>query len=101
MWQAVSSSIGSLLLMAFLASFGLTAFSGIFGLYALQKFNAGPEAVGVVMMVFGLVTALVQGLLVELFFSSIASFLDHFSLFGTANDLCGDCSTVWLWVLLR
>ncbi len=64
LWHALSSSIGSLLLMAFLASFGLTAFFGIFGLYALQKYNAGPEAVGVIMMVFGLVTALSQGLLV-------------------------------------
>jgi DHA1 family multidrug resistance protein-like MFS transporter len=63
-WKAASGSIGSLLLMAFLASFGLTAFFGIFGLYALQKFNAGPESVGGVMMVFGLVTALAQGLLV-------------------------------------
>jgi DHA1 family multidrug resistance protein-like MFS transporter len=62
-WQALSSSIGSLLLMAFLASFGLTTFFGIFGLYALDKYSAGPEAVGVIMMVFGLVTALAQGLL--------------------------------------
>lgn len=62
-WQAASGSIGSLLLMAFLASFGLTAFFGIFGLYALQKYDAGPEAVGAIMMLFGLVTALVQGLL--------------------------------------
>ena len=64
MWRAVSGSIGSLLLFAFLASFGLIAFFGIFGLYALQKYNAGPEAVGGIMMVFGLVTALSQGLLV-------------------------------------
>lgn len=63
MWQSLSSSIGSLLLMAFLASFGLTSFFGIFGLYALDKYSAGPEAVGVIMMVFGLVTALTQGLL--------------------------------------
>jgi DHA1 family multidrug resistance protein-like MFS transporter len=62
-WQAIYSSIGSLLLMAFLASFGLTAFFGIFGLYALEKYSAGPEAVGAIMMVFGLVTALAQGLL--------------------------------------
>jgi DHA1 family multidrug resistance protein-like MFS transporter len=63
-WQAVSGSIGSLLLMALLASFGLTAFFGIFGLYALQKYSAGPETVGGIMMVFGLVTALAQGLLI-------------------------------------
>ncbi len=62
-WQVVAGSLGSLLLMAFLASFGLTAFFGILGLYALQKYNAGPEAVGSIMMVFGLVTALAQGVL--------------------------------------
>jgi DHA1 family multidrug resistance protein-like MFS transporter len=62
-WQALFSSLGSLLLMAFLASFALTAFFGIFGLYALQKYNAGPQAVGSIMMVFGLVTAVAQGLL--------------------------------------
>lgn len=63
MLRALSSSIGSLLLMAFLASFGLTTFFGIFGLYALDKYSAGPEAVGLIMMIFGLVTALAQGLL--------------------------------------
>lgn len=62
-WQAASGSIGSLLLMAFLSSFGLTAFFGIFGLYAMQKYRSGPEAVGGIMMVFGLVTALAQGVL--------------------------------------
>jgi MFS transporter, DHA1 family, multidrug resistance protein len=62
-WQTASGSIGILLLMAFLASFGLTAFFGIFGLYALQKYGAGPEAVGGIMMVFGVVTALAQGVL--------------------------------------
>ena len=64
MWQAASGSIGSLLFMAFLTSFGLTSFFGIFGLYALQKFSAGPEAVGGIIMVFGVVTALAQGMLV-------------------------------------
>ncbi len=62
-WQALNGPIGSLVVMAFLAAFGLTAFFGIFGLYALQKYNAGPEAVGLIMMVFGLVTALAQGVL--------------------------------------
>ena len=63
-WRMAVGTIGGLLLMAFLASFGLTAFFGIFGLYALEKYTAGPEAVGGIMMVFGLVTALAQGLLV-------------------------------------
>lgn len=62
-WQALSGSVGSLLVMAFLASFGLTSFFGVFGLYALQKYHAGPEAVGAILMVFGLGTALAQGML--------------------------------------
>ncbi|MEJ2598634.1 MAG: MFS transporter [Anaerolineales bacterium] len=64
LWRALSSSIGVLLIMAFLASFAMTAFFGIFGLFALQKFNYGPQEVGVALMVMGLVSALGQGLLV-------------------------------------
>jgi len=61
-WKS-ASSIGMLLGMTFLASFGVTVFFGIFGLYASQKFNAGPDAVGMIMVVFGIVTALAQGVL--------------------------------------
>ena len=38
-------------------------FANVFGLYALEKFNFGPEDVGIMMMVLGLVSALAQGLL--------------------------------------
>jgi DHA1 family multidrug resistance protein-like MFS transporter len=63
LWRALSSSIGALLFMAFLVAFGMTAFFGIFGLFALQKFNYGPQEVGMVLMVMGLVSAIGQGLL--------------------------------------
>lgn len=63
LWQALFSPIGVLLGMAFLVSFGLTNFEGIFGLYALEKFNYGPQRVGTIMVVVGLVSALTQGLL--------------------------------------
>ena len=63
LWQALSSSIGALLFMAFLVAFGMTAFFGIFGLFALQKFNYGPQEVGMVLMIMGLVSAIGQGLL--------------------------------------
>ena len=36
-------------------------FYGIFGLYALDKFGFGPEQVGVIFMVVGLVSAITQG----------------------------------------
>lgn len=61
--HALWSPIGVLLLMAFLLSFGLTSFEGIFGLYALNKFEYGPQEVGTIMAVIGIVSAGAQGLL--------------------------------------
>jgi DHA1 family multidrug resistance protein-like MFS transporter len=56
MWRALFSPIGILLLMMFLVSFGLSNFEAVFGLYALEKFGYGPERVGVILMVVGIVT---------------------------------------------
>jgi len=56
-WNALASPIGILLFMAFLSSFGLANFEAVFGLYALAKFNYGPESVGLILAVVGLVSA--------------------------------------------
>jgi len=56
LWRALFSPIGILLFMAFLASFGLANFEAVFGLYALEKFSYGPERVGVILAVVGLVS---------------------------------------------
>ncbi len=64
LWQTINSPVGMLLSMALLASFALTAFFGIFGLYALEKFDYGPQQVGLVLMVMGLMSAVAQGVLV-------------------------------------
>jgi len=50
------------MLMAFLVNFGLTSFQGVFGLFALEKFSYGPQQVGTILMAFGLVSSIVQGL---------------------------------------
>jgi DHA1 family multidrug resistance protein-like MFS transporter len=63
LWRALFSPIGILLFMAFLVSFGLTNFEGIFGLYALEKFDYGPERVGTILMVIGIVSTIAQGAL--------------------------------------
>jgi DHA1 family multidrug resistance protein-like MFS transporter len=63
MWQALFGPIGFLLFLAFLVSFGLTAFEGIFGLYTLHRYNFGPRDVGTVLTMMGLISALAQGLL--------------------------------------
>jgi DHA1 family multidrug resistance protein-like MFS transporter len=64
--QAIVSPIGNLLALTFISTCGLMIFANVFGLYALEKFNFGPEDVGVMMMVLGLVSALAQGLLAGL-----------------------------------
>lgn len=61
MWRALFSPIGFLLFLAFLVSFGLTNFEAIFGLYALERFDYGPQQVGTILTVIGLVFAVVQG----------------------------------------
>ncbi len=63
LWQALSGPQGVLLLMAFLVSFGLTNFQGIFGYYALEKFGYGTEEVGWILAVVGLVAVVAQGAL--------------------------------------
>jgi len=61
--QAINSPIGGLLMLTFISTCGLMIFANVFGLYALEKFDFGPDDVGVMMMVLGLVSAIAQGLL--------------------------------------
>jgi DHA1 family multidrug resistance protein-like MFS transporter len=63
LWRALSGPLGVLFLMAFLVSFGLTNFQGIFGYYALKKFGYGTQEVGWILTVVGLVAAFAQGVL--------------------------------------
>jgi DHA1 family multidrug resistance protein-like MFS transporter len=57
LWGALFSPIGILLFMMFLLSFGLANFEAVFGLYALDKFGYGPERVGMILTVVGVVSA--------------------------------------------
>ena len=61
--EAINSPIGILLLLTFISTSGLMIFANVFGLYALEKFDFGPDDVGVMMMVLGLVSAIAQGVL--------------------------------------
>jgi DHA1 family multidrug resistance protein-like MFS transporter len=61
--RALFSPIGILLFMIFLVSFGLANFEAVFGLYAAQKFGYGPERVGAILMVIGIVTTVGKGAL--------------------------------------
>ena len=63
MWQALVGPLGILFFLAFLVSFAMTNFEAIFGLYALHQFNFGPQQVGTILTVIGLISAIVQGAL--------------------------------------
>ena len=63
LWHALFGPIGILLLMAFIVSFGATNFQAIFGLYALEKFDFNIQQVGTILVVVGIVSAIIQGLL--------------------------------------
>ena len=61
--KALVGPLGFLFLMAFMVSFAMTSFEGVFGLYALRRFDYGPERVGTIMTVIGVISAVIQGVL--------------------------------------
>ena len=63
LWRALFSPIGVLLFMVTLFSFALTNFEAVFGLYALEKFDYGPERVGTILMVIAVVSTVGKGAL--------------------------------------
>jgi MFS transporter, DHA1 family, multidrug resistance protein len=63
MWKALFGPMGFLLFLAFLVNFGLASFEGIFGLYTISRFKYTPEQVGTIMVVVGVVSTAVQGML--------------------------------------
>ncbi|MGC9356942.1 MAG: MFS transporter [Anaerolineae bacterium] len=63
LWEAVHSPLGFPLFLLFLVSFGLANFEAVFGLYAADRFGFGPERVGTILVVVGLVTTLGKGAL--------------------------------------
>ncbi|OEF97136.1 MFS transporter [Desulfuribacillus alkaliarsenatis] len=64
LWQALRTPMKFGLIVVFVGIFGQTIFSSIFGLYAIERFNYGPEQVGAILMAMAVMYALAQGLLV-------------------------------------
>ncbi len=62
-WQSLFGPVGYLMALSFFVVFGLTNFEGVFGLYAQHRFNYNPVQVGSVLMVVGLISSFVQGVL--------------------------------------
>jgi DHA1 family multidrug resistance protein-like MFS transporter len=61
MWQAMFGPLSFLLGLAFLVSFGLTGFEGVFSLFAEHRYQYGPREVGMLLTMVGLVSAIAQG----------------------------------------
>ena len=61
LWQGLTGPLGVLFLMSFLLSFGLTNFESIFGLYAQTRYSYDSRQVGLVLMLIGSISAIVQG----------------------------------------
>jgi DHA1 family multidrug resistance protein-like MFS transporter len=64
LWRALFGPVGLLLFMLFLVSFGLTNFESVFGLYAAQELDFGPERVGTILAVVGLTSTLGKAILI-------------------------------------
>lgn len=64
LWQAMFMPMGFGLVAVFIAIFGQSIFTSVFGLYGMARFDYGPEQVGSILMAMALMYALAQGLVV-------------------------------------
>ncbi len=67
LWQALFSPIGGLLLLALLGTVGTSNFEAIFSLFAVERLGYGPERVGVILTVVGIVAVIGRGVLTGVF----------------------------------
>jgi len=64
LWRALRGPVGALFGLLFLVSFGLANFESVFGLYAADRLGYGPERVGAILAVVGVVTTLGKAVLI-------------------------------------
>jgi hypothetical protein len=67
LWQALFGPIGGLLLPAFVGTVGTRKFESIFSLFAVDRLGYGPERVGAILTVVGVVSVIGRGLLTGAF----------------------------------
>ncbi len=64
MWKALSGPFAFLLVLAFLVDFGLMTWEGVFGLFALDKFGYGPEQIGDIILMVGIIAVFMQAVMI-------------------------------------
>lgn len=109
MRHALHGSMGYLMFLSFLISFGLNCFWSIFGMYALQQYGFGPGPVGTIMAFIGVSSAAVQLFLtgfltrrwgeVRLIRYSLAASAIGFGVMLLARDFYGLLVTACLFVM--
>jgi len=63
MWESLSGPIAFLFIAAFMISFAMTNFEGIYAYYAKDRYGYGPETIGIILTAIGVVSVVVQGAL--------------------------------------
>lgn len=61
---ALGGSVGFLFIMAFLLAFALANFEAVLGLYSKDRFGPGPESVGMLMGLIGMLSVIQQGMMI-------------------------------------
>lgn len=61
MWQALYGPLAFLFIAAFMISFGMTNFEGIYAYYAKERYAYDPHTIGIILTAVGLVSSLAQG----------------------------------------
>jgi len=63
MWDSLFGPIAFLFVSAFMISFALTNFEGIYAFYAQERYGYGPETIGIILTAIGVVSVFAQGAL--------------------------------------
>jgi DHA1 family multidrug resistance protein-like MFS transporter len=63
MWQSLFGPMAFLFITAFMISFAITNFEGIYAYYAKDRYGYGPETIGVILTAIGVVSVVAQGML--------------------------------------
>jgi len=63
MWESLFGPLAFLFTAAFMISFAMTNFEGIYAYYAKDRYGYGPETIGVILTAIGVVSVIAQGAL--------------------------------------
>jgi len=63
MWESLFGPLAFLFIAAFMISFAMTNFEGIYAYYAKDRYGYGPETIGYILTAIGVVSVIAQGAL--------------------------------------